>query len=208
MYGRGGEEAAYLRAAGHAVTIVPGITSASGIAAELGLPLTHRGVATSLRILTGHLQDGGLGPLDVLAPDSTLVVYMGLASLPALVARLPAAGMPADTPVVAVERGTTPQQREVWGRLPTIVAAVAAAGLASPTLLIVGPAVALSPYWPPEGGSAAKSPVAPPRYTARMDMATAAALADGLPYVGKVGGRGEGGTTADSSDRTRWCDNS
>lgn len=94
-----------------------GITAASGIAAELGIPLTHRGVANSVRFLTGHSRKGGTDPLFVAEnaadPDSTLVVYMGLSTLPRLSSKLIFHGLPEDTPAVAVERGTTPQQRIV-----------------------------------------------------------------------------------------------
>ena len=95
----------------------PGITAASGIAAELGIPLTHRGVANSVRFLTGHSRKGGTDPLFVAEnaadPDSTLVVYMGLSTLPSLAQKLVHHGLPPTTPAVAVERGTTPQQRMV-----------------------------------------------------------------------------------------------
>lgn len=94
-----------------------GITAASGIAAELGIPLTHRGVANSVRFLTGHSRKGGSDPLFVAEnaadPDCTLVVYMGLATLPSLATKLMSHGLPEDTPAAAIERGTTPQQRIV-----------------------------------------------------------------------------------------------
>lgn len=96
-----------------------GITSASGIAAELGIPLTHRGVANSVRFLTGHSRNGGTDPLFVAEnaadPDSTLVIYMGLSTIPSLASKLMHHGLPPETPAVAVERGTTPQQRMVCG---------------------------------------------------------------------------------------------
>lgn len=96
-----------------------GITSASGIAAELGIPLTHRGVANSVRFLTGHSRNGGTDPLFVAEnaadPDSTLVIYMGLSTIPSLASKLMRHGLPPATPAVAVERGTTPQQRMVCG---------------------------------------------------------------------------------------------
>lgn len=97
--------------------MIAGITAASGIAAELGIPLTHRGVATSVRFLTGHSRKGGTDPLFVAEnaadPDTTLVVYMGLGTLPSLAQKLMDHGLPCDTPAVAVERGTTPLQRTV-----------------------------------------------------------------------------------------------
>lgn len=97
--------------------LLSGITAASGIAAELGIPLTHRGISNSVRYLTGHSRKGGSDPLFVAEnaadPDSTLVVYMGLSTLPSLAQKLMLHGLSANTPAVAVERGTTPQQRMV-----------------------------------------------------------------------------------------------
>ena len=97
--------------------MIAGITAASGIAAELGIPLTHRGVATSVRFLTGHSRKGGTDPLFVAEnaadPDTTLVVYMGFKTLPSLPQKLMDHGLPFDTPAAAVERGTTPLQRTV-----------------------------------------------------------------------------------------------
>lgn len=97
--------------------LIAGITAASGIAAELGIPLTHRNVANSVRFLTGHSSQGGTDPLFVAEnaadPDSTLVVYMGLSTLPSLALKLMHDGLPATTPAAAVERGTTPHQRVV-----------------------------------------------------------------------------------------------
>lgn len=159
VFGRGGEEAAHLRAAGIPVSVTPGVTAAAGIAAELGIPLTHRGVATSVRFLTGHLRSGaeteGLESVEEAAHGAagadgatTLVLYMGLAALPALAAALQAQGLGGSTPAVAVERGTTPQQRRVFAPLRSLVAGVRAAGLVSPTLVVVGDVVALSPLWP------------------------------------------------------------
>lgn len=101
----------------HSGHFISGITAASGISAELGIPLTHRGVANSVRFLTGHSRKGGTDPLFVAEnaadPDSTLVVYMGLSTLPSLASKLIHHGLPTDTPAVAIERGTTPQQRMV-----------------------------------------------------------------------------------------------
>ncbi|KAG0586082.1 hypothetical protein KC19_2G062600 [Ceratodon purpureus] len=152
VFGRGGEEMDFLQEQGINVQVVPGITAASGIAAELGIPLTHRGAANSVRFLTGHSRKGGDDPLYVAEraadPDSTLVIYMGLATLPGLAAKLMANGLPSDIPAVAVERGTTAQQRVVFAHLNDLPAEVAVAKLESPTLIIVGRVVALSHLWP------------------------------------------------------------
>ncbi|CAG9465676.1 unnamed protein product [Pedinophyceae sp. YPF-701] len=152
VFGRGGEELRYLEERGVHVQCVPGITAASGICAELGIPMTHRGVAYSARYLTGHSREGAeeeLQAATALAADpyTTLVVYMGLGSLPSLVDRLTQSGMRPDTPAVAVERGTLPEQRTVFAPLSELHACVADAQLKSPTLLIIGDVVALSRGW-------------------------------------------------------------
>ncbi|KAK4414418.1 Siroheme synthase [Sesamum alatum] len=152
VFGRGGEEMDFLQQQGIEVKVIPGITAASGIAAELGIPLTHRGVATSVRFLTGHSRKGGTDPLFVAEnaadPDSTLVVYMGLSTLPSLASKLMFHGLPEDTPAAAIERGTTPQQRIVFAALKDLADEIASHQLVSPTLIIIGKVVALSPLWP------------------------------------------------------------
>lgn len=153
VFGRGGEEMQYLQARGVRCVAVPGITAASGIAAELGIPLTHRGLAASVRFLTGHAREGGQEQLDEATlsactdPHTTLVVYMGLSTLGQLAGQLLAQGLPPDTPAVAVERGTTPEQRLVFNTLQGLQQAVASAQLVSPTLIMVGAVVSLSPGW-------------------------------------------------------------
>ncbi|XP_047315732.1 S-adenosyl-L-methionine-dependent uroporphyrinogen III methyltransferase, chloroplastic [Impatiens glandulifera] len=152
VFGRGGEEMDFLQQQGIQVQVIPGITAASGIAAELGIPLTHRGISNSVRFLTGHSRKGGNDPLFVAESaadsDSTLVVYMGLSTLPSLAHKLMALGLPPDTPAAAVERGTTPQQRMVFSELKDLGDEIALARLESPTLIIIGKVVALSPLWP------------------------------------------------------------
>ncbi|KAI0523198.1 hypothetical protein KFK09_005592 [Dendrobium nobile] len=152
VFGRGGEEMDFLQRQGIEVKVIPGITSASGIAAELGIPLTHRGIANSVRFLTGHSRNGGTDPLYVAEnaadPESTLVIYMGLSTLPGLASKLMKHGLSPKTPAVAVERGTTPQQQTVFAELEKLVSEVKLANLVSPTLIIIGQVVALSPLWP------------------------------------------------------------
>lgn len=189
VFGRGGEEVQYLEARGVTVRVVPGITAASGISAELGIPLTHRGLATSVRFLTGHSREGGESELDDTVsacadPHTTLVVYMGLGTLPALSAQLAAAGLAPDTPAVAVERGTTPQQRAVYATLAQLQAEVAAAALTSPTLIVIGQVVALAPGW-------------------RQAQATGVSLDDSPPASlrdGGSGSKGSGGSGFDSRE--------
>ncbi|EXB59948.1 Siroheme synthase [Morus notabilis] len=152
VFGRGGEEMDFLQQQGIQVKVIPGITAASGIAAELGIPLTQRGMANSVRFLTGHSRKGGTDPLFVAEnaadPDTTLVVYMGLSTLPSLALKLMHHGLPSNTPAVAVERGTTPQQRMAFAELKDLAGEIASVELVSPTLIIIGKVVALSPFWP------------------------------------------------------------
>ena len=164
VFGRGGEEMETLMNRGYAVQIVPGITAAAGVGSELGIPLTHRGAATSVRLLTGHLREGaareaeegvGNAVADPVAfavtsadVDTTLVVYMGLGTLPLLAEKLIESGFPEDMPAVAVERGTTRRERRVFGTVEALPEAVKKRGLESPTLIIVGNTVKLSPWWP------------------------------------------------------------
>jgi len=164
VFGRGGEEFEFLREHNPnvRVEVVPGITAAAGVGSELGIPLTHRGVATSVRLLTGHLREGAgsredaagaaSDPVDFAVTsadvETTLVVYMGLGTLPRLSEKLIASGFPADMPAVAIERGTTVDERRVFSSIEHLPEAAAACELVSPTLLIVGRTVTLSPHWP------------------------------------------------------------
>ncbi|KAL1515276.1 hypothetical protein AB1Y20_001908 [Prymnesium parvum] len=150
VFGRGGEEMEYLEAHGVPVAVVPGITAASGIAAQLGVPLTHRDHADAVRFVTGHARsecsDGVAERYSwptLADPKCTLVIYMGLSTLPHLAAGLLAAGLPASTPAVAVQDGTTPTQRVVAAPLGALHDEVSAAGLRSPTLVIIGQVVSL-----------------------------------------------------------------
>ncbi len=148
IFGRGGEEAEALRAAGIAVEIVPGITAAQGAAAAIGLPLTQRGVVTGLRYVTGHCRADQ--PLDLdwagLAnTDTTLVVYMGAANIAEFARQLIAHGMPADLPVLAISAATTARERHLSSSLARIAADAASAALPSPTLFVVGEVVSLLP---------------------------------------------------------------
>ncbi|KAL2330851.1 hypothetical protein Fmac_018432 [Flemingia macrophylla] len=152
VFGRGGEEMDFLQQQGIQVKVIPGITAASGIAAELGIPLTHRGIANSVRFLTGHSRKGGTDPLFVSEnaadPESTLVVYMGLSTFPSLAQKLMQHGLSPQTPAAAIERGTTLQQRTVFAELKDLSEKISAAQLESPTLIIIGKVVELSPFWP------------------------------------------------------------
>ncbi|WP_421848963.1 uroporphyrinogen-III C-methyltransferase [Oricola sp.] len=141
IFGRGSEEAAALRAAGIPVEVVPGITAAQGTAASTGVPLTHRGLATGVRYVTGHRRADE--PLDLdwksLAdPDTTLVVYMGAANIGEIASNLIAAGMPRHLPVLAVSEATTPNEQQMRSWLDSIGMDVEAHPMPSPVLFIIG----------------------------------------------------------------------
>jgi uroporphyrinogen III methyltransferase/synthase len=147
LFGRGGEEAEALRQAGIPFEIVPGVTAALGAAACAGIPLTHRGLASAVAFVTGQENPAKDGPdLDWAALGrfpGTLVVYMGLARLDAIVRSLIDHGKPADTPAAVVHAATTGAQRTVEAPLQQIAAAAQAAGITSPALVIIGPVVQL-----------------------------------------------------------------
>lgn len=147
VFGRGSEEAEHLARHDIAFEVVPGVTAASGCSAYAGIPLTHRGLADSVRFVTGHGQDEGGPDRDWAAfadPAATLVIYMGLRRLPEIVAGLRAGGLADDTPAAAIERGTTAGQRRVVGTLAELPAQVQAAGLAAPALVVIGRVVTLA----------------------------------------------------------------
>ena len=146
VFGRGGEELDTLRAAGVPTQVVPGITAALATAADLGIPLTHRGLSRSLHLITAHGADDRLPEHDWSAlahTGGTLAVYMGVRTLPLLAERLLTAGLDAATPAIAVENATRSDERRIRASLGGIAAAVADAGLDGPTLVLIGQVVAL-----------------------------------------------------------------
>ena len=146
IFGRGSEEAEACRAAGVACDYTPGITSAQGAACSTGVPLTHRGLATGVRYVTGHRAKDGALDLDwasLASGETTLVVYMGVANIAEISARLRANGMAGDTPVLAVASATTPRETRLLSDLSGIAAAVADTQPEAPVLFIIGRVVSL-----------------------------------------------------------------
>lgn len=148
IFGRGGEEAQVLAAAGIPFTVIPGITAAQGAAAACGIPLTHRDHARSLVLTTGHLQENRQVDLDWQAlarPEQTVIIYMGLGTLPIICEQLIAHGLPASTPAALIERATLPNQRCITGTLGDLPAIAQTAELKPPTLIMIGEVVSLHP---------------------------------------------------------------
>ena len=147
IFGRGSEEAIVLARNGVPFEIVPGITASAGCGSYAGIPLTHRGMATGVRFVTGHCRDGthlDLNWKSLADPDTTLVIYMGLINVEKIRDELVKAGLPANTPAGAIERGTTDQQRTILTTLKDLPACIKQADLKAPSLLIIGRVVELA----------------------------------------------------------------
>lgn len=145
VFGRGGEEAEALAAAGVPFEVVPGISSSIAGPAYAGIPVTHRALATSFTVVTGHESDSSSGvDWDALGrTPGTIVFLMGLSQLDTISQRLIAAGKGPQTPVAVISRATTPRQRSVTGALDTIAAVVREATLDTPALIVVGDVVGM-----------------------------------------------------------------
>ncbi|MFL6065713.1 MAG: uroporphyrinogen-III C-methyltransferase [Friedmanniella sp.] len=149
VFGRGGEEWQACAAAGIPVRVIPGVSSAIAAPALAGIPLTHRQLTQGFTVVSGHLAPGDPGStLDWAAlarAGTTLVVLMGVATLPAITAELMAQGMSGDTPAATVADAGLPSQRAVRGRVDDIAARTAAADLRPPAITVIGAVAAFRP---------------------------------------------------------------
>lgn len=161
VFGRGGEEMIALARASIPFEVVPGVTSAVAVPASAGIPLTHRGTASSFAVVTGHragvgLDGGHIGCEGLrgrelgsgereagLAAVDTLVVLMGIGHLAGIVTSLLAAGRNPETPVAVIENGTLPEQRIVTATLADIVPAARRARIGAPATIVIGEVVRL-----------------------------------------------------------------
>lgn len=144
IFGRGSEEADWLGARGIEVELVNGITAGLAGATSCGIPLTLRGVARGVTLVTAHTQDDSPLNWQALAQSgTTLVVYMGVAKLPEIQAGLLAGGMNADTPVAMIENASLPGQRELRSSLLTMEHDAIAFALKSPAILVIGAVAAV-----------------------------------------------------------------
>jgi uroporphyrinogen III methyltransferase / synthase len=147
VFGRGGEEAEAVAAAGLRFEVVPGVTAAVAVPAYAGIPVTHRTLASTMTVVTGH-EDPSKGTTVIDWPklastSGTLVFLMGMKTLPMIVSRLLEEGRSPETPVAAVRWGTRAEQRTVIGTLRDIVVKAAQAALEPPTVIVVGEVVKL-----------------------------------------------------------------
>lgn len=146
VFGRGGEEAEALAAAGIRFEVVPCVTAAVAVPAYAGIPVTHRDEVVRVSLITAHESIKGSGPQvrwDLLGRDehSTLIGYMGVTSLVQVVERLIGSGMSPETPAAMIERGTTARQRTVHGSLVRLPELVEKNGIKPPALFVFGPCV-------------------------------------------------------------------
>ncbi|HUB74594.1 MAG TPA: uroporphyrinogen-III C-methyltransferase [Solirubrobacteraceae bacterium] len=170
VFGRGGEEALALRAAGIPFEVVPGVTAGVAASAYAGIPVTHRGLAGAVALVTGHARasspeeedaaaagpggfargrdaEAALDTIDwpaLAAFPGTLVLYMAVSGLPEIAAALLAAGRPGSQPAAVVEAGTLPRQRTICGTLETIARLAGEQGVRAPAITVVGAVAALA----------------------------------------------------------------
>lgn len=146
VFGRGGEEAAFLAERGIEFEIIPGISSCIAAPAYAGIPVTHRTLAASFTVITGHEcvgKDSACVDWAWAAGAETLVVLMGLQQLPVIVDQLLANGKASDTPIALIQSGTREEQRTVVGTLANIAANPEVSRLSSPVAIVIGPVVAM-----------------------------------------------------------------
>lgn len=144
IFGRGGEEAQALAAAGVPFRVIPGLTAAQGASASTGIPLTHRDHACALVLATGHLRDSSGLDMDwamLARPRQTVVLYMGVNNLPEIVRQLQAHGLPGKTPAALVEKATLPDERCITGSLADLPALALRHQVRPPALILIGDVV-------------------------------------------------------------------
>ena len=147
VFGRGGEEMLAAVAAGVPVSVIPGITAAIAVPEAAGIPVTHRGVSSMFTVLTGQQGPMAAAPIDweaLVRLGGTLVLLMGVETLPAIVSELLAAGMNPDLPAAVIEQGTLPEQRSVTGSVGELVELVRRCGITSPATTVLGEVAALA----------------------------------------------------------------
>ena len=147
VFGRGGEEATALREAGILFDVVPGVTSAVAVPAYAGIPVTHRGLASTFAVITSHEDpekpESSIDWARLATAVDTLVFLMGTKTLPEIIEKLVVNGRVLDTPVAVIRWGTTPEQRTVTGTLGDIAARVEEAEITPPAITVVGKVVRL-----------------------------------------------------------------
>ena len=149
VFGRGGEEWQACVAAGMPVTVIPGVSSAIAGPALAGVPLTHRELTQGFTVISGHAPPGDPGSTlnwqALATANTTLVIMMGVATLPAITAELIKHGLAADTPAMTVADAAMPSQRSVRGTLADIAALTSEAGIKPPAITVIGAVAGFTP---------------------------------------------------------------
>ena len=178
VFGRGGEEALAVRAAGLDFEVVAGVSAATGVLAAAGVPVTHRGVAASFTVVTGHAAGGEPATADwetLASLGGTIVVLMGVAHRGEIADRLIAAGRPPATPVAVIERGTVPGQRTVRTTLDRL----GAVPVSSPATIVIGEVARARPR-----PGTRTDPCPAGGFSSRVPCSQASALVDRLAAAG------------------------
>ena len=145
MFGRGGEEISELMAKKIKFQVVPGITAATGVSAYAGIPLTHRDYSQSCTFITGHEKNGELNINwnNLTNENQTIVIYMGLNSLPTIAQNLIDSGMRKNMPIALVQEGTTENQKVVVSTISRVNTKILKTDIQSPVIIIIGEVVKL-----------------------------------------------------------------
>jgi len=186
LFGRGGEEVEALARAGLAWEVVPGVTSAFGVPAAAGIPVTQRGVAASVTVVTGRVgEPDGTSAHDweaLARVGGTLVILMGMTNRAAIAAALVQGGLAPDTAVAVIARGTTASQRTAR----TTLAGLAGVDLGPPAVIVVGPVAALGPHdaGAGDGDAGAEGPLVGRTVVVTRSGERARSLVDALARAG------------------------
>lgn len=184
VFGRGGEEALALAEARIPCTVIPGVTSAIGGLALGGVPVTHRAVATSFAVVTGHedptKSHEGVDWARLAGATDTIVVLMGAARIDGIAHALIEGGRAASTPAALIQRASTPQQRAFTGTLATIAEVAGTAKIEAPALFVIGDVAAFQQSLAPS----ALAPLAGKRVLVTRTRAQASTLAEALRLEG------------------------
>jgi uroporphyrin-III C-methyltransferase len=151
IFGRGGEEAECLSQNEIPFEVIPGITAAAGCMAKLNLPLTHRGLASGVRFVTGHMQADVMPTHDwrsLADPDTTLAIYMGVKTMPVIANKLIEHGLSGNTPTIIIENGSTPDQRHFRTTLDQLCAELERRHITPPCMIVIGRVVSLADRLP------------------------------------------------------------
>ena len=146
IFGRGGEEVIACREAGVAVTVISGVTSAIAVPAAAGIPLTHRDVSRIFTVVSGHAPLAEEELEHLVGLGGTVVVLMGIGTLPHLAAGLARHGMRGDMPVAIIESGHSSRQRTTVSSVGDVVATASELGVRSPAVVVIGEVVRLSQH--------------------------------------------------------------